>query len=296
MSGLLSAYKISMTITLIFLIFGIFSYLNNNHREFMNIKKAVLLIIVIVIALVYASPYITLYNLKNAADKNDTYKLETYIDFQTIKADFKTKMRSIISGGLEYSANENNDKSNTIGELGLLVANALVEPLVNKLVSPEIVAAVLRGEKPQNGINDEIVDPANSNSEIQLTTNIQTDEKKKRKVKIIPSYQSISTFKIRVADLSDTDSEVILLMKRDGVFSWKVYKAIIPALDKMADNINKKLSAINNTDNVATPDFVPNTPAKTNDEEKQPAAQNPAQEPFTQPTTNTSSQAQPTAQ
>lgn len=243
----------------------------------MKLKKIIILIIVLVAALYYATPYIAVYSLKNAADKKDLQKVEKYIDFDSLKADFKTKMRTIISNGLEYRAKENTDQSDAIGALGQVIANALIDPLVNSLVTPEIISAIIRGEKPENGLNDIKTTPDAQSEQIinkegqpvatapaaASTAPVVAEEKKKRNVKIIPGYSGVNHFHIKVTDLNDKDSEVTFVMRREGLIGWKIYQAEIPALDKIANTINKKLSDLNNANKANTPEFQPTTPSTT---------------------------------
>jgi Protein of unknown function (DUF2939) len=151
-------------------------------------------------ALFYLTPYLALYNMKSAAEDRNAAKLSSHVNFPALKDSIKATINSKI-------ATETKGK-NPYGELGAVFAAALIGPLVDTLVSPENLAKLFEGEKPQIATKKETPSPAESES--------------KSKPDISMKYESYDQFVVNIKNKDSLSDPLGLILIRDGLFSWKL--------------------------------------------------------------------------
>lgn len=95
----------------------------------------------------WGSPYLTLLQLKKAADARDLAAISARIDYPAVRADLKTQVRERLdrTGGSE------------LDRLGAVLAERLADPLVDAAITPEGMralfasAAVAKATRPSLG-------------------------------------------------------------------------------------------------------------------------------------------------
>lgn len=96
-----------------------------------------LIALVVVLALagggwLWGSPYLTLLQLKKAADARDLAAISAKIDYPAVRADLKTQLQ----GRLEHG------RGSALDQLGAALAERLADPLVDAAVTPEGMRAL----------------------------------------------------------------------------------------------------------------------------------------------------------
>ncbi|WP_201501525.1 DUF2939 domain-containing protein [Psychrobacter cibarius] len=159
-------------------------------------------LLVIFAIYLYASPYIAFYNIKNAAEQKDADKLSGYIDFPSVKQSIKDQVKAAMVEELAAS-----DEQDGFEALGTMLAAAMIDPLVDGLITPDGVALMLQGQKLDfDSSNDSSEDKAKiDNEDIDYKT----------------GYLSFNRFKVQIIDADDSDESLDVIMHRDGL-SWKV--------------------------------------------------------------------------
>ena len=98
-------------------------------------KKLVLIGAVAVAALAggwyYASPMLTLDGMRDAAQARDADKLSGYVDYEALRVDLKSEFRRAMMREMEGKEAEGFEA------LGMAIATALLDPMVDAMVSPE---------------------------------------------------------------------------------------------------------------------------------------------------------------
>lgn len=150
----------------------------------------------------YASPYIAAYNMEKAAEANDGKKLSTYIDFPALKESLKSNLNAAI-----VSQAADNHKDNPMGALGAVFASALINPMVDALVTPENLVTMMKGEKP---------DLQSSSKEKPNPTESTPDADMEMK------YESFDEFSIAVKSKKGDDDPVVFILSRNNLFFWKL--------------------------------------------------------------------------
>ena len=107
-------------------------------------KKLIGAIIAVVIVLVggyyYASPYLVLNSIKNAAQAGDSEKVSAYMDYPSVRQSFKDQMNA-------YMVKEMASKETNGWEaLGTMIATTMVDKMVDAVVTPEGMTLMLQGK------------------------------------------------------------------------------------------------------------------------------------------------------
>ena len=178
-------------------------------------------LVVIFLIYFYASPYIVLNNIKKAAEQGDADKLSGYIDFPSVKQSMKDQVKAAMVEELASSKEQDGFEA-----LGTMLATAMIDPLIDGLVTPDGVALMLQGQKLDFDLN-----------------NYTPEDKPKAKnedVDYKAGYLSFNRFKVQIIDVNDTDESLDVIMHRDWL-SWKVTR-INFSLDSKGQKSNKKVA------------------------------------------------------
>lgn len=105
---------------------------------------AVALVVAAAVGWYAASPYYTLAQMRDAAKANDADRLSAYIDYPALRANVKSEVTARIA------AEAGMDKAQS-GALGALFGSVVVGPLVDAIVSPAGVRAMLVARNSEQG-------------------------------------------------------------------------------------------------------------------------------------------------
>jgi len=173
-------------------------------------KKLILLIIVAVICFMgyfWASPYITVYKIKNGIIEQDAEKLSENIDFpvlrQNLKEQFNAQMMMEASTEL---------KDNPFGFLGMAIASKLVDGLVDIFVTPSSLTSLMEGKKPSKERDYK-----------SIKSDVHKDTKPFRNARY--SFDSTDKFSIWVP--SEIGGEIRFVLTRSGI-TWKLTNIAVP--------------------------------------------------------------------
>jgi len=158
-------------------------------------------LLVIFAIYLYASPYLVLNNIKNAAEQGDADKLSGYIDFPSVKQSMKDQVKAAMVEELASSEEQDGFEA-----LGTMLAAAMVDPIIDGVVTPDGVALMLQGQELDFGLNKK--------SESKLKS-------KEKDIDYKTSYLSFNRFKVQIIDANDSDESIDVIMHRDWL-SWKV--------------------------------------------------------------------------
>jgi hypothetical protein len=162
---------------------------------------------VCVAAWVGAGPYITLHQIKVAAEAGDVEALEDLVDFPSFKESIKETVKAMMAK--QMTKGELRD--NPFAGLGMLLATAFIDPMVDAFVSPSGIAALTSGKKPEQPTVQKV--PATktaSNNDSTNRSDVQADM----------GFESLSKFLVKFHSAGKEDG-VTLVLKRHGLF-WKL--------------------------------------------------------------------------
>ena len=91
----------------------------------------------------YFSPMWALRGMRDAAQARDSAKLSGYVDYEALRTDLKSDFRRLMMEEVQKQP------ENGFGALGAAVAMALIDPMVDAMVSPEGVEAMFNQQKQE---------------------------------------------------------------------------------------------------------------------------------------------------
>ena len=163
--------------------------------------------VVLVLGYVFATPYITAYQMKVAAEARDGEALSEFVDFPALRQSLKDQM----GGMLFKEMSEGVKEGNPFSAIGTAFASMIVKGVLDAYVTPDGLMELMKGRKPDsesNGGEATGQPPSGPFSDISL------------------SYDSFSKFSIITRDHA-TDMEVKFILKRRGI-QWKLTEVILP--------------------------------------------------------------------
>jgi hypothetical protein len=155
-------------------------------------------------ASLYASPYWELHRLRSAIQSHDADAVSEHVDFPSLRESIKGQMMAVIGN----EAKKTGADANPFATMGQALALAFLNPVVDAMVSPAGVIAMMESGKaklPEKGMAAE------------------TGERN-RKVDYAISYRGWS--KIAVAEKNNDGGSFIF--KRDGLWGWKLSGIELP--------------------------------------------------------------------
>ena len=151
---------------------------------------------------VAGAPYLTVYQMKSAAESRDGEALSEHIEFPSVRQSLKDQMNVMFMK--EMSKNEMKD--NPFAALGAAFAGVMVDKMVEAYVTPAGITQLMAGEKPS------AEGSSSSNNRKPLSDASM-------------SYESLSKFVVTVK--GNTGEEGKFVLRRRGI-SWMMTEIIIP--------------------------------------------------------------------
>jgi hypothetical protein len=176
-------------------------------------KKATYGIAATVIAAVvgvwfYFTPYIAANSMKKAAEANDSATLSSYINFPSLKESLKANFNAMLATEAVKSKD-----SNPFGALGAALAAAFINPMIDALVTPESLAMMMQGNKPD-------LEKGAARTEKKPTGASDTE--------MTMGYESFDRFAVSVKKKGDADDPVTFVFHRQGLLTWKLASLRLP--------------------------------------------------------------------
>ncbi|MCB1657308.1 MAG: DUF2939 domain-containing protein [Moraxellaceae bacterium] len=159
----------------------------------------------------YATPYYTAHQMQQAAQANDSTKLNSYIDYSAVKQSLKASLNSSISQSLLK-----NKTDSGMNAFATMFAAAFVNPLIDVLVTPENLSLMLQANMPKDL------------QSAQDSNNKSDTSKAEEEVITHKYYQDFDHFVVDVAHHSAPDKPFSFTFSRQGLLGWKLTGLAIP--------------------------------------------------------------------
>lgn len=158
-------------------------------------------------AYVYATPYITLWNMRSAFVNKDAKAFCGYIDFPVFKENFKAELNARMMSELT----KNKDlQDNPFAGLGMMMAPALINNLVDAFVSPAAIERLMNDTRPEGDTA-----PTGGTSPFKGFGN--TDD-----MDVSTGYESLNEFTIDTVSKSNPAQGMKVVLERRGLLSWQL--------------------------------------------------------------------------
>ncbi|WP_011588132.1 MULTISPECIES: DUF2939 domain-containing protein [Alcanivorax] len=157
---------------------------------------------------VVAAPFITVYQMKSAAENYDGEALSEHIEFPSVRQSLKDQMNVMFA---KQMTEDEEMKDNPFAVLGAAFAGVMVDKMVDAYVTPAGITQLMAGEKPQPGAGqgDDSTGSAERNPWEDASM----------------SYESFDKFVVKAKGADGGDGKFVL--RRQGI-GWKLTEIIIP--------------------------------------------------------------------
>ena len=176
-------------------------------------KKSILLLVVLLFLVggvgFYFTPHFAVYNMKKAGDTKDAEALSNYVDYSALRESLKANLNAMMAGEIA----KNNSES-PFEAFGAALAAVLINPMIDALVTPESLAMLMKGEKPEteDTENDRETQPSSEATVIETSM----------------FYEGLNRFTVVVKKKGASEDRIKLIFRRHGFISWKLSVLRIP--------------------------------------------------------------------
>ncbi|WP_052071939.1 DUF2939 domain-containing protein [Sphingopyxis sp. MWB1] len=150
------------------------------------------------------SPYYAVKQFRSAAEAGDVKALESAVDFPAVRRSLKSQMTLALN---QQMGGESHRAGNPFAKLGRAVAPALVDRLVDRVVTPKGMANLAK-----NGGVGEKVGAATETQPLQVSY----------------GYSGLNRFHLKLNQSASAKNAATLYFEREGVFGWKVKQVELP--------------------------------------------------------------------
>ena len=201
------------------------------HRWLKRIAIALIAVFVVsTIGFAYASPYLALKRIRQAADARDATTLNEYVDYPALRMSLKAEV-----GGMLQKRIEAQHSSNPLLLFGAAIGAALIGPLVDAYATPDGVAALLNGMPPRGepGEHPPVAVAEEPGQETPPATAAQPSTQPpapppvasatspEARPQSTAGYRGINEFVVTWQHSAD-EPRYAAILQRHGLFSWKL--------------------------------------------------------------------------
>ncbi|WP_213780866.1 DUF2939 domain-containing protein [Caballeronia sp. dw_276] len=187
----------------------------------------IVIALIAVLGLLYASPYIALDRMKRAADARDAETVNTYVDFPLLRESLKEQVGQLLTRKIDVQKS-----GNPLALLGAMIGAALIGPLVDSYATPDGVAAILNGMPPRGDPGEKPPAPPSADSANAGTApgspqtpppvaSAPAQPAPKQPPATTAGYRSFDTFAVNYQHGAG-DARYSAVLRRYGLFSWKL--------------------------------------------------------------------------
>ena len=176
-------------------------------------------VVVAVLGVIYASPYIALDRLKRAADARDAQTVNQYVDFPLLRESLKDQVGQLLTRRIDIQKS-----GNPLAMIGAMIGAALIGPLVDSYATPDGVAAILNGIPPKGDPGEKPPGPSESSGAVVAApgaAQAPPPSAPKPPPQTPAGYRSFDTFAVNYQH-GTGDARYSAILRRYGLFSWKL--------------------------------------------------------------------------
>lgn len=203
----------------------------------------VVVALLVVLGLLFGTPYYTLWRARDAANARDATALSSYVDYPAVRESLKVSLHD------ELSRQMDKQRSNAFGALALALGGWVSDRVVEALLTPEAVAAMLRGDStglpPAPGApapRDVVPPQAESsapqaapvappvNSGANASEAPATPDNPQPRTTTRTEFQDFNHFLVHVSRSDRPERVVTFTLTRRNVVQWRLTAIALPPL------------------------------------------------------------------
>ncbi len=171
-----------------------------------------------------ASPIFALQSLTAAAKAGDKARLERSVDFPAVRESLKRQLKASMDRKFEEDPKL---RDNPFAAFGQLLLSGVVDKAVDTYATPDAIATMVATNEPPKSISATPGGPVIE----QPQPEVAPKPKAKSDVEVHYGYQGLDHFRASYRDRKDGAQEpFVLVLKRHGVFGWKLVEIVLPGL------------------------------------------------------------------
>ncbi len=153
----------------------------------------------------YWTPYQAYSAMAKAAENRDTTTLANYVNFASLEESVKANLNAKFSAQVARQGD-----GDPAAALGAAFAAALINPMVEAMITPDSLTAMIRNGVPPSG--DAAGGAAAAESRTETTR----------------GYEGFNRFVVKVRQLGSSREPVVFVFHREGLVSWKLSAMRLP--------------------------------------------------------------------
>jgi hypothetical protein len=181
------------------------------------INTSIILPVAIAVILFYFSPYIAVYRMKKAADSEDPFTMSEYVNFPAVKE----SLREYYRYKRAQKISKTRDDKNSYSSLKSSFEAAVVNSMIDAVVTPENIIILMKDEKPD-------IDESSPKS---------SDSSKSTEMSMY--YESFNRFVINIRKKDSPQRSVDLVYDRERIIFWKLTALRFPNKFSLSDYLHK---------------------------------------------------------
>ena len=187
-----------------------------HSRSLKSIAIALVLIVVIALVYLYATPYLALNRIERAIHAHDAQTVSQYIDYPALRESMSEQLSALLNNRIEEQK-----LSHPLNALNALIGKVMIQTIVDSYVTPEGVAAMLNGVPPRGnpGEHPPALDENNADNAAQPSSGPASPSKQ-----ISTGYRDMDNFVVvyKEANNETGHSQYSLVFHRYGWVTWKL--------------------------------------------------------------------------
>jgi len=161
----------------------------------------------------FASPYLTLYQMRQAAQAQDAQGLSEHVDWPSLRDSLKTGVQARLA---HQDVNEQGQPTRAAA-WGAAVAGALLGPMVDSLITPQSLSRLMQGQSPGSAALGLPSPQAKSEQEAEA-----------KALEWNSHFEGINRFVFSVRKPGADEEPIHLVLRREGLLNWKLAELRLP--------------------------------------------------------------------
>ena len=153
-----------------------------------------------------AAPVLAAQALIRAAKAGDERKIETMVDFPSLRESLKTELNAAL---LARMSRDPRMADSGLGGLGMMLAPMILSGAVDAVVTPQVVAHMVTTAEAPDPTRRPEPEPAG-------------DEADGDDIHQAWGYRGLNQFAVTLTDRDQPDDHLALILERRGLFDWKL--------------------------------------------------------------------------
>ena len=177
-------------------------------------------------AFVLAQPFWSVLQIQQGLQQQDEAKLETYIDFDSVRSSLKTQVETMITSEAKARLGDT-----PFAQIGIGIALKMTDTVVNNYVNPEGLATLFSGKADTSNLSKpkpaspEVVESQPDSPAGETPTN---EEKQQQKVQINLADYELQDLSHLIFSLPVENGEPVKIKMTREIIRWRLSEIILP--------------------------------------------------------------------